>query len=76
MPVVEAVAEGAGAVLRVTLRLMIELFWELILQGTGYLVMKRIRPAQEPGEWQCTVVGLVVWSGVLAAAYLARHAFA
>lgn len=69
MPLGELAGEAIGGMARVIGRLLVECVFELLIQGTGHLVLKAVRPHREPGETGSTVVGLLVWIAIGVAAY-------
>lgn len=66
----DIVAEFAGGVFRLAVRVIFEVFYEWLVQGAGYLVIKLFRPGSQPSEARCLVVGLGVWSAVALVAFL------
>jgi len=77
MPVGEIAGEALGGIVRFVGRLLVELVFELLIQGTGYAVLKALRPRQEPGDTASAVVGLLVWVAVAAAGlWFFQHAAA
>ena len=65
MPVGEIAGEAIGSILRFAGRIFVELVFELLIQGTGHLVLKLLRPREEPGDTESAVVGILVWAIVL-----------
>ena len=76
MPAGEIAGEAIGAVARIVGRLIVEVVFELLVRGTGYAVLRSLRPSREPGETASALVGLVVWAGVIAACVWLYHAAA
>ncbi len=73
MALLEASTEVLGGLLRITLRLFWEIAVELVLHGTGRLLLGRGRRGDPPDDHACTLVGLLFWAVVIGLAYwLAR----
>lgn len=69
MPVGDVAGEALGGVIRFVGRVFVEFVLELLIQGTGGVVLKLLRPRHEPGETAAAIVGLVVWLVVAAVGY-------
>ena len=76
MPVGEIAGEALGAVFRVAGRLVLEIFFELIIQGTGYAILRVIRPDRQPSDRSAAIVGVVFWVAMGAGGYLLYQAAA
>ena len=77
MPVGEIAGEALGGLVRFVGRLFVELVFELLIQGTGYAIMKALRPHREPGDTESAVVDLLVWVAIAAAGIgVVQHAAA
>ena len=76
MPIGEIAGEALGGVFRVVGRFVFEIFFELVIQGTGYVLIRTARPAYEPSDTACAVVGLLFWSAIGVGAYLLYRAAA
>ena len=61
MPLGEIAGEALGGIVRVVGRILFEVFFEFIIQGTGYVLVRTVRPKTEPDDTVCTVVGLLFW---------------
>ncbi|MBN6150492.1 hypothetical protein JR065_09075 [Xanthomonas sp. AmX2] len=61
MPLGEIVEATLGGALRWFGRVVVELVFEIAIQGSGHLVLKALRPHREPGETAAAIVGLLVW---------------
>jgi hypothetical protein len=61
MPIQELLAEAFGGILRVAGRILFELLFELILGGTGQVLIRLARPRSVPGGATCVLVGLLFW---------------
>lgn len=73
MPLDDIAADILGKPLRFIARLLFEGVVELLLQGTGRLLLRLFRPRSEPGDTACALTGLAFWLAVVAAAlWLAR----
>jgi hypothetical protein len=44
MPVGEIAGEALGGFVRVVGRILFEIFFEIIIQGTGYVLVRTVRP--------------------------------
>jgi hypothetical protein len=69
MPIGDIASEALGGIARVIGRIIVELLFEVIIQGTGYVLLRIFRPRAEPSDTACAVVGLLFWVGVAAAGY-------
>ena len=67
----DAVGELLGGALRLVGRLLLEGVVELLLHGTGRVVLKPFYGKKEPGDTPCALVGLAVWIGFAVAAFAA-----
>ncbi|MBD9534974.1 hypothetical protein ATCM_11040 [Stenotrophomonas sp. ATCM1_4] len=70
MPLDDLAGEALRGALRVVGRMLVELVFEILLKGTGHVVIRLFRPGKEPGDAACALVGLLVWAGVAAGAFL------
>lgn len=61
MPIGDIVEATLGGALRWLGRMVIELVFELAIQGSGHVVLKTLRPHHEPGETASVIVGTLVW---------------
>lgn len=75
MPVGEIVSEVLGGVLRVIGRCLVEIFFELLVKGVGYALVKAFRPRSDPEEAVCAVVGLAFWVAAIATAVFVHGRF-
>lgn len=69
MPIGEIAGEALGGLLRVAGRLFFEIVFELLIQGTGYWLLRRMRPSYEPGDAASAVAGLLFWAAIAAAGF-------
>ena len=76
MPLGEIAGEALGGIVRVVGRILFEVFFEFIIQGTGYVVVRTVRPKTEPDDTVCTVVGLLFWVVVGIGGYFTYRATA
>jgi len=76
MPLGEIAGEALGGFVRIVGRIIFEVLFEFIIQGTGYILVRPFRPKAEPTDTACTVVGLLFWALVGVAGYFAYHATA
>ena len=73
----EIAGEALGGILRFVGRIFVELVFELLIQGTGHVILKTLRSRKEPGDTESAIVGLLVWVAVAAAGFwLYQHATA
>jgi len=61
MPLGEIAGEALVGIVRVAGRILFEVFFELIIQGAGYALVRAVRTKTEPDDTVCTVVGLFFW---------------
>lgn len=76
MPLGEIASDALGGVARVVGRILFEVFFEFIIQGTGYVLVRTVRPKTEPDDTVCAVVGLLFWAAVGVGSYFAYRAAA
>lgn len=76
MPAGELIAEGLGAVLRVAGRLVFEAVVELLIMGTGRVLIRVVRPGSEPGDMACGIIGILFWAAICAGLYALHRATA
>lgn len=67
----DAVGELLGGVLRFVGRMLFELIVELLLYGTGRLLLKPFYRDKEPVDGLCTLVGVLAWVAFAVAAVMA-----
>ena len=72
----EIAGEALGGIVRVVGRILFEVFFEFIIQGTGYVLVRTVRPKTEPDDTVCTVVGLLFWVVVGIGGYFTYRATA
>lgn len=68
MPVGDVVAEGAGAVLRVLGRILVEVVAEILIAGPRELLLRIFRPKTKRGRAACGYAGILFWLVVVAVA--------
>jgi len=74
MPIGDIAGEALGGVVRFLGRIVVEIVVELMLVGTGRLLLRMLLPRSEPGYTACGVVGLLFWAGLAVGGYwLYRH---
>ena len=61
MPLGDLAGEAIGGVFRVVGRILVEVFFEILIKGSGYVLIRMVRPKPEPGETECAVAGLLVF---------------
>lgn len=66
MPLGDIAGEALGGVFRFLARLVADLVVELLLRGTGHLILRLLRPRRVPGENAAAVAGLVFWIAAIA----------
>ena len=75
MPLAEIAGELLGGAIRVAASFLSDVFFELLLKGTGYALIRSPRAKSDPGETACAIVGILFWAGVASLGWLAyRHA--
>ncbi|WP_363796341.1 hypothetical protein ABU614_12870 [Lysobacter firmicutimachus] len=67
----DAIGDVLGGALRLLGRLLFEGVVELLLHGTGWVLLKPFYGKKEPGEALCMLVGLAAWTAFAAAAFFA-----
>ena len=76
MPLGDIAGEALGGIFRVVGRILFEVFFEFIIQGTGYLLVRIFKKEAEPDDTVCTVVGLLFWLAVGIGGYFIYRATA
>lgn len=76
MPIGEIAGEALGGILRVTGRLLFELVVEVMIRGTGHVLIRIVRPRSEPGDTASAIAGLAFWAAVGAGGYFIYRASA
>ncbi len=74
MPVEERVGGLLAGVFRFLASLFTDLVIEVAIQGTGYLLLRLLRPRSEPSEAAATLAGLCVWAILIGSALRLWHA--
>lgn len=67
MPLGDIAGEALGGVFRFIARIALEIVVEWLLQGTGALILRLLRPRHEPGETAATLTGLLFWIAIIVA---------
>ncbi|SEL78436.1 hypothetical protein SAMN05428989_2507 [Pseudoxanthomonas sp. GM95] len=62
MPVEELTGGLLAGLFRLLAWLFMDLVFETVIQGTGALVLRMLRPHTEPSETAATVAGLCAWA--------------
>jgi len=62
-----AIGALAGAA-RFVAAVLGEIVLGIVVQGTGHVLLRLVRPRSAPGETACTVAGLAFWVAVAAGA--------
>jgi len=62
--------------LRLIGRIFFELFFEIILHGTGHVLIRFVKPKSEPSDTACAIVGIAFWIAVYAGGYATYRAAA
>jgi hypothetical protein len=76
MPLGELAVDAIGGIFRVAGRILIEVFFELLIKGAGYVLIRMIKPKPAPTETECAIVGLLFWLAVGIGGYYIYHATA
>ena len=58
--------EALGGVFRFIARMVFEIVVEIVLHGTGVLILRMLRPKHEPGETAAALTGLGFWIAMVA----------
>ena len=53
---------------------LVELIFEIMIKGSGYILLRIFRPKSDPGEGACTIVGIIFWILIGTVAYLIYRA--
>lgn len=69
MPLGDIAGEALGGMFRFIARIVFEIVVEWLLRGTGTLILRLLRPRQEPGETAAVMTGLLFWVAVIALGY-------
>lgn len=72
MPIGEIVGEVARGLLRV---ILVEFLFELMIEGTGYLICKRFKSSVDPDGVVVAVVGIVFWMLIGGLGYVVYRSF-
>lgn len=67
MPLGDIAGEALSGVVRFATRIFLELFVEVLLQGTGAVIIRLIRPKADPSGLVCGLVGVAFWGCVAGA---------
>ncbi len=70
MPLDDLAGEALRGAFRVVGRVLFEVVFDILLKGTGHVVIRLFRPGKEPGEETCALVGLLVWDAIAVGAFL------
>ena len=54
--------------------IFVELVFEIMIKGSGYILLRIFRPKSDPGEGACAIVGIIFWILVGTAAYFIYRA--
>ncbi|WP_454831313.1 hypothetical protein [Pseudoxanthomonas wuyuanensis] len=73
MPIGDIAGEVLGGVGRFMGRIFFEVVFEFIIQGTGYMLLRLLRPKSEPSDTACAIVGLLFWIGAVVAGVVLYH---
>ena len=73
MPIGDIAGEALGGIARVVGRILFEIVFEFIIQGTGYVLLRLFRPKSEPSDTACAIVGLLFWVGALVGGFWLYH---
>jgi hypothetical protein len=69
MPIDEVTGSVVGGILRLVAWLFFDVFIEIVIQGTGYRILRWVRPEKTPSDAACTLVGLVFWLAIATATF-------
>jgi hypothetical protein len=75
MPIGEIASEVLGGILRFVAQIVLEVVFELLIKGPGYLLYGLFKKDASPDGALVAMVGMVFWACVAAGAWFAyRHA--
>ncbi|MDR2710909.1 MAG: hypothetical protein LBB65_06245 [Burkholderiales bacterium] len=61
----DILGEVLGGVFRFIGRIFVELFFETLVQDTGFILLRLFRRKSASSDTACTIVGLLFWAGVV-----------
>ena len=76
MPLGDLAGDAIVGVFRLLGRILVEVFFELLIKGTGYALIRMIKPKTAPSETESAIVGLLFWLVVCIGGYYIYHATA
>jgi len=76
VPVEELTGGLLSGALRLIWWLLSDLLLEVLIKGTGYLVLRWLRPGSKPSESAATVAGLCAWAVLGGIGFWLWHAHA
>lgn len=73
MPIGEIAGEALGGIARFVGRILFEIVFEFIIQGTGSALLRLFRPRSEPSDTACALVGILFWVGAVVSGLWLHH---
>ena len=64
MAIGDLAGEALGGVVRFVGHIFFEVVFEFLIKGTGYALIRLVRPKYEPSESLCGGVGLIFWVAI------------
>lgn len=76
MAIGDLAGEALGGVLRFFGHILFEVVFEFLIKGTGYALIRLVRPRYEPRESLCGGVGLLFWVALAVGGFYLYRAYA
>ena len=76
MPFGDLAGDAIVGIFRVLGRILFEVFFELMIKGTGYGLIRMTKPKPAPSETGSAIVGLLFWLAVGIGSYYIYRATA
>ena len=65
MPLGDVAGEALSGAFRFIARIVFEIVVDVILRGTGAMILRLLHPKHEPGETAAMMTGLVFWGAAI-----------
>ncbi len=70
MPLGDVAGEALSGAFRFIARVVFEIVVDVILRGTGAMILRLLRPKHDPGETAAMMTGLVFWGTAITLFFL------